>query len=352
MNTNAFLESNNVTNDQKIQRISNEDSPVQEFVDLLTTTWKGLTITTGLIAGIFKMFTEYGEITIEEMAKEYGYDQGKLDLWFYFAEKERLIEKNGQSYHLTSLGKCFTVLAPSKELYGFANLTEYYLEATLRSPEAFKKEKSTDNLSGGKISRDYQPKVSDNFSAVLLNYFKEYNVESGDSLLDIGCGNGSFLRKLAQAIPGMGLTGMEPNKHAVRKGIQENKEMGLSGNIKLVTGDAREGLNRFGDGSYDWTVAINLLHFYPVSKRQYLIDNMMRIAKKGVFINEGILENSPISSRANLLMSLLWNDFSGFFRPDELEDYNKYIQTKYKEYDIKIIPVIQGTSLLIVILKG
>jgi ubiquinone/menaquinone biosynthesis C-methylase UbiE len=337
-------------NPQNIEK--NSDNYLNEqFLDLLTTTWKGLTITSGLIAGLFNMLTEHTEVTIDEIAKHFGYDKNKLDLWFYFAEKEKIVEKKEQYYSLSSLGRYFTSLAPLKDLYAFANLTEYYMEAALKAKETFKKGKSIDALSEGKISRNYQPKVSDNFSLMLLSYFKECNVGAGDSLLDIGCGNGSFLRILAQAIPDLQLTGLDSNLFAIEKGKKEDKQLELSNRIKLLVGNAEEDLHEFTDESYDWVTAINVLHFYNITQRPYLIDNMVRIAKKGIFFNEGILESSPITSRANGLMPLLWNDFSGFFRPDQLKIFNENIQAKFSKYQIQFIPVIHGTSTLVVITK-
>jgi ubiquinone/menaquinone biosynthesis C-methylase UbiE len=224
------------------------------------------------------------------------------------------------------------------------------MEAALNARETFKKGNSIDMLSEGKISRNYQPKVSDNFSLMLVNYLKDFNVRPGDSLLDIGCGNGSFLRILAQAVPDIQLTGLDSNLFAIEKGKKEDKQLELSDRIKLLVGNAEE-LEDFTDNSFDWVTSINVLHFYKIDKRPYLVENMVRIARKGIFINEGILENTPLTAWANVLMSLLWNDYTGFFRPDQLKEFNDFIQRKFSKYDIHFVPVLQGTSNLIVILK-
>lgn len=321
-----------------------------EYINLITSTWKGLTVTSGLIAGIFQILSQEERLSIAEVAVRSGYDEDKLDKWFHFAEKQQLVIREGNDYSLSPFGKFFSPLSPSKELSGFCNLTEFFLDAVLNAKETFKKGKSVDALTKGKISCNYQPRVSDNFSSMLVPYLREYGVKDTDSLLDIGCGNGAFLRILANAFPDMKLAGFDANSFAIEKGTETIASQGLSERINLFVSDAKSQLDVFENESYDWVTAFNVLHFYPPEKRKLLVDEMVRISKKGVFINEGILE-VPFSSQANALMSMLWNDFTGFFKDDQLEDYNSYIASRHQEHNVKFIPVIQGTSILVIIQK-
>jgi len=42
------------------------------------------------------------------------------------------------------------------------------------------------------------------------------------------------------------------------------------------------------------------------------VDEMIRIAGKGVLMTEALIELSPITTGANPLMALLFEDFTGF----------------------------------------
>ena len=125
------------------------------------------------------------------------------------------VSQTEKKYTLTSKGRFLTPASPAREIFGLANLTEYYAAAAIQAKESFFLNKSLDRLSEGRISRDYQPKVSDNFSTVLFSNFREHSMIPGDSLLDVGCGNASFLRNLIKFMPDLHLSGVDSNLFAI-----------------------------------------------------------------------------------------------------------------------------------------
>lgn len=322
-----------------------------ELAKLIGDTWKGVAISAGVSAGFFHRLSHEKPSTIQSLVKELGYDPEKVEKWLYFMVKCGLVEQRGEDYFLTSKGLFLSPETPVKDIYGMYQLSDFYMTAATHSREAFKTKRSMEALSEGKISRDYQPKVSDNLSMELLQYFKEYQVSPGETLLDVGCGNGSFLRSLHSKLPEVYLTGVDSNLFAIELGKKENIRLGLTHWVKLLVGDAASDLNEFQADSYDWVCAINLFHFYPRDRRGRLVEEMLRIAKKGVCMTEALADASPIVAPANTLMSLLWNDFTGFFREDEVEELNLMIREKYKKYQFNKIPIMQGTSNLVVITK-
>ncbi|PYI55901.1 class I SAM-dependent methyltransferase [Paenibacillus flagellatus] len=62
-----------------------------------------------------------------------------------------------------------------------------------------------------------------------------------DSLLDIGCGNGAYLGRLAAAYPGLGLTGIDPEERLLRKAKDApslaQAARFLHGGYDVLTGD-------------------------------------------------------------------------------------------------------------------
>lgn len=323
-----------------------------ELINTLSETWKGILLSAGLTSGIFELLDEKRPVTLDELVKKLKFDRVKLDNWLYFMVGAGILERSeGGGYLLTSRGLLFSPHSPIKDLMGLVHLTEFYMEAGLNASRTFQSGSCLEKLSEGKVSRSYQPKVSDNFSHALVEHFREVHMGEGDSLLDIGCGNGSFLRNLFKQLPGVRFAGVDSNLFAIEKGKRANREIGVEKSIELLVGDITSDLEDFEDGSYDWLTCINIFHFIPPERRRYVIDHMMRIARKGVFLTEVEVEKTPLSYSANALMFLLWEDFTGFFRSVECNALNIWIKEEHRGYSIRQYDIMKGNSNLLVLLR-
>ncbi len=323
-----------------------------EIQKLLGECWRGLCITAGINAGFFSILSDTKPLTIEEIASKFEYDPDKVEKWCYFAEQNNLVKKQANGYLLDVKGIFFTQQTPIKDLLGFFVASDYFMRSVIVAKEAFKKNKSLNNLSEGKMSTDYQPKVSDNLSAVLVKFFKEAGIKENDTLLDFGCGHGSFLRNLSKIFTNVKFKGVDSNIFAIEMGKKENNQIGLNDRIDLVVGDITADMDNFEKNSSDWVTAINLLHYVQPSKRMIVVDNMLKIARKGIFMTEGIIETSVLTSTGDVLLTLLMNDYTGAFKKNEVEEFNKQIQKKYSAYSFKTEPIMQGTSLLVIMTKS
>ncbi|MFM8887141.1 MAG: class I SAM-dependent methyltransferase, partial [Chthoniobacterales bacterium] len=78
-----------------------------------------------------------------------------------------------------------------------------------------------------------------------------YGLKAGDKVLDIGCGKGFLLYDLAQAVPGLEVTGLEISRYAIEHAKPEIKD-------RLVEGKASE--LPFKDAEFDFVFSINTLH--------------------------------------------------------------------------------------------
>lgn len=96
-------------------------------------------------------------------------------------------------------------------------------------------------------------------------------VEEGSSVLDLGCGDGTLLRKLIdeKSVKGKGI---EINQDNVIKSIHK----GLS----VIQGDIDEGLADFSDNEVDYVVLNQTLQ--SAQKPDYVINEMLRVGKYGI----------------------------------------------------------------------
>lgn len=96
-------------------------------------------------------------------------------------------------------------------------------------------------------------------------------VEEGSSVLDLGCGDGTLLRKLIdeKSVKGKGI---EINQDNVIKSIHK----GLS----VIQGDIDEGLADFSDNEADYVVLNQTLQ--SAQKPDYVINEMLRVGKYGI----------------------------------------------------------------------
>jgi len=324
---------------------------MNEIMNSLSETWKGLLVSAGYTSGLFNILSPEKPVTINEIIKQTGFDVRKLESWLYYMEYSEMVIQTEYGYILTPKGSLLHKKSPYKDLTGLLQLTEFYMDASLNAAKTFEKGNSLDKLSQGKISRNYQPKVSDNFSTALIDILKKFSILSSDSLLDVGCGQGTFLMSVYRSILGVKLTGMDSNLFAIERGKEEINKNDMSDRINLLVGNIIEDLEEVKSSSYDWVTLINVFHFIPANYRQSIIEEMIRIAKKGVLTTQVVVEKSELSRSADPLMNFLWNDFTGFFQEKELDEMNNKIIKKYPLYICESSTIMHGNSTLFTIIK-
>jgi ubiquinone/menaquinone biosynthesis C-methylase UbiE len=314
--------------------------------------YRGLCIAAGHIAGLLDQIKVDTPISVTDLAKRKNYDIEKVRRWVHFAAGTGIVsvdEKEGVV--LTTKGLLLSSASPVKDVLAFVEGYSYFIKAVDQAELTFKKNQSLDKLSDGKVSKDYQPRVSDNLSASMIDRIKQCNPGDREKFLDVGCGNGSFIRALSRAFPNLLFTGMDLNLFTIEKGKKENIALGLTDRIKLLVGDIVEDMDDFPDASYEWVSAINVMHFVPMNKREDFIHQLIRVSGKGVFFNVCIADATLPTLTANNLMDLLWNDFTGFYTNPEFERLNEGLRKKYRNLEIQTSEMLQGSSQLFMILK-
>ena len=131
-----------------------------------------------------------------------------------------------------------------------------------------------DNLDPEKYEKWYETKEGLYFDKLEKELILDMiNPKSGESLLEIGCGTGHFLKWLKTF--GLKLTGVDSSRRMI-----EYASKNLDRDIKLKVEDAKN--LSFKDNSFDIAVFITTLEFLDNPRKA--IKEALRISKKKVFI--------------------------------------------------------------------
>jgi ubiquinone/menaquinone biosynthesis C-methylase UbiE len=121
-------------------------------------------------------------------------------------------------------------------------------------------------------ARSYDKKWSFYVDATSRETLSRLSLNGTERLLDVGCGTGELLARLAAKYPGACLAGLDP----VPAMLDMAREK-LSGNVDLRVGWANE--LPWPDRSFDWVVSCNMFHYitHPVDA----LREMERVLRPG-----------------------------------------------------------------------
>ena len=126
------------------------------------------------------------------------------------------------------------------------------------------------------------------WSSVAKKIIKTYNLKSGSSILDVGCGKGFLLYEIKLLIPEINIYGFDISKHALRNAKYEIKK-----NLFL-----HKAQNRFPfkNKKFDLVFSLMTLHNLKIFDLKKALKEIDRVGKKSYiavesFRNEGELFN-------------------------------------------------------------
>lgn len=202
----------------------------------------------GISNPLFVTFAEIGDATPDELAVKTGLDSGYLHRWCDAAFAFGFLDEVDGKLRLTDLGRAFipetpgTVMPFAVQSMLFAHMAER--TATLMKSGERPGEKVLAERES--ILPWFGPMLEAMFSGVFereilpnVPVYKDTD-EKGGLAVDLGCGNGWYLRKMAVRFPhlrGIGLDGFEENINQATKFAQRD---GLSDRLTFMVGDIHQ----------------------------------------------------------------------------------------------------------------
>ena len=104
---------------------------------------------------------------------------------------------------------------------------------------------------------------------------RHYQLQSGQSVLDVGCGKGFLLYDLTQVVPGLQVTGIDISAYALANAKEEVKDRLQLGNANKLP---------FVDGSFDLVISINTLHNLACFDLESALREMQRVGRKNRYL--------------------------------------------------------------------
>ena len=111
--------------------------------------------------------------------------------------------------------------------------------------------------------------------AVAEQMMKHYGLESGNKILDVGCGKGYLLYEFTRLLPGVNVAGIDISEYAIDNAKEEV-------NPFLRVGNAVE--LPYDDNYFDFVVSINTLHNLYVYDLQQALREIERVGREHKYI--------------------------------------------------------------------
>lgn len=113
------------------------------------------------------------------------------------------------------------------------------------------------------------------WKAVAEKIVNHYNLTSGQSILDVGCGKAYLLYEISQLVPGLQIKGIDISNYALENAKEEIKDC-------LQYGQAQD--IPFEENSFDLVLSLTTLHNLKVFDLKKAIQEIERVSKKHSYI--------------------------------------------------------------------
>ena len=155
--------------------------------------------------------------------------------------------------------------------------------------------------------------------SIYSNVAKVLELRPGDDLLEVGCGNGHFLKKYASHVHSV--AGLDLSELSVKMAKEKHKDRIRSGTAEFVQGEASQ--LPWEDGKF--SVVITMGSFIAFPKPLESLKEMHRVLRPG----------------GRALVSIEWNAEDGLDHTKEIKGYGMWLWT---EDDVRAVTKEAGFS--------
>jgi SAM-dependent methyltransferase len=128
---------------------------------------------------------------------------------------------------------------------------------------------------------------------VVPTFKDHWDMQSGNSLLDVGCAKGFMMYDFHRLIPGLIVEGIDISDYAIENGMEEMKPY-----LKVASADDLP----YEDNSFDYTISITTVHNFDRDGVINALQELERVSRKGSFITVDAYTNDDEKQRM-----LAWN---------------------------------------------
>ena len=121
-------------------------------------------------------------------------------------------------------------------------------------------------------------KYDGRWKSVAEKMVEHYHLETGQSVLDVGCGKAHLLYELMKLVPGLKVKGIDVSEYAITHTVEEIQPF-------LSVGKAQE-LDTYLDGSFDLVISLNALHNLYIYDLMKAVRDIARIGKNSYLVVE------------------------------------------------------------------
>ncbi|MBW7456048.1 class I SAM-dependent methyltransferase [Paenibacillus sepulcri] len=221
----------------------------------------------GYTAQLFDRFSQGG--TIAHIAERYGLDPLLLQQWADVGVEVGHLHKTGDIYMTSSIMRQYASSESNESIgHWLEEMMEIHIPTLLRFPDLL--------TASSNSTHTYSQSLSTSFSSLLetLAYPKILQWvrrQGAKTILDIGCGRATYLKKLAKRDRRLKLIGIEQNRSLIGKSLKGTRRQ-YHGRIELVQGDFRSW--KGPKEPVDLVMLNNVLHQVKPRDRKWMLEKV------------------------------------------------------------------------------
>lgn len=286
------------------------------------------------------LFNEFKKATtIDEVSDRTGFPRDLLASWVRVGVAVKHLKKRPNERFRTSKQRCSTLmgdLSPGVKAI-LKEMLELHIPTMLQYPEIMR------SKNRAKFDHERHGEIVAETSALLEHFaikkiYKMIRNRNVTKVVDLGCGHGGYLRKLAEEFPDLQMIGVDLNQKVINKA--RNMTEGYP-NISFEVGDIKTWKP---EEEVDVVLLHNIFHYIHPDEREELLDHLHSyVSEQGIIsVITPISESSYGHAFSSAFNSFFVAHENLFALPgkEELENMSKDCQFEMLDFD----PIIKEGS--------